>query len=92
MTHADGPAVRLYTRRRCGYCLAARQLLRKLAIDFEEIPLDGNHQLRRSLSAANNHWPTVPMIFIGDHFIGGYTDLDRLHRRGDLESLMEGAA
>jgi len=93
VTHrSNSPAVHLYTRRWCGYCFAARRLLTKLAIEFEEIPLDGDRELRRSLSQANGGWPTLPMIFIGEHFVGGYTDLARAHRRGDLEHLLEGAA
>lgn len=84
--------VRVYTRRWCGYCWAARRLLTKLEIDFEEIPLDGKSELRRSLSEANNHWSTLPMIFIGEHFVGGYTELVRIHRGGRLEPLLEGAA
>ena len=86
------PVVRLYTRRWCGYCFAARRLLTKLGIDFSEIALDRNPELRRSLSEANDNWPTVPMIFIGDVFVGGYTELARLNRSGRLDSLMEGAA
>lgn len=82
----------LYTRRWCGYCFAARRLLKKLMIDFDEIPLDGKAEFRRSLSEANNNWPTLPMVFVGERFVGGYTDLVRLHRRGGLKSLLEGAA
>jgi len=91
VTGAAVPTVRLYTRRWCGYCVAARHLLRKLAIDFEEIRLDGNPELRRAISEAARDWPTVPMIFIGDRFVGGYTELARLHRRGELRSILEGA-
>jgi glutaredoxin len=29
----------------------------------------------------------VPMIFIGDGFIGGYREAAELHRRGELEHL-----
>jgi glutaredoxin len=32
------------------------------------------------------------MIFIGEHFVGGYTELARIHRQGQLESLLEGTA
>jgi len=89
---AKSPTVRFYTRRWCVYCFAARRLLTKLEIDFEEIPLDDDPELRRSLSEANNSWPTVPMVFIGEHFVGGYTELARLHRQGHLETLVEGVA
>jgi len=92
MTNADLPKIRLYTRRWCGYCTVARRLLDHQDIDFEEIPLDGDPELRRSVSQANGNWPTLPMIFIGDRFVGGYRELARLKKSGELDSLLEGAA
>jgi len=86
------PLVRVYTSRWCGYCFAARQLLGRLALPFEEIGLDDDPELRRSLSEANGNWSTVPMIFVGDHFVGGFTELLALHRSGRLNQLLEGAA
>lgn len=88
----EKPTVRIYTRGWCGYCVAARRLLAKLEIAFDEVPLDKDRELRRSLSQANNNWPTLPMIFIGKHFVGGYTELSRLHRRGQLQALLEGTS
>ena len=82
--------VRLYTRKWCGYCFAARRLLEKIGVDFEEIPLDAEPELRRSLAAANGNWRTLPMVFIGDRFVGGYTELVDIHRRGLLEGLVNG--
>jgi len=79
--------VRLYTRGWCFYCFAARRLFRRLGLDFEETRLDGRPELRREISAQAGNWPTVPMIFVGDHFIGGYREAAALHRRGELESL-----
>ena len=79
--------VRLYTRRWCGYCFAARRLFTRLGVDFEEIALDGQPGLRREVSERAGNWPTVPMIFIGDGFIGGYREAAELHRRGELEHL-----
>jgi glutaredoxin 3 len=92
MTPEDRPRVRLYTRRWCGYCIAARRLLSGRGIEFEEIPIDGDPELRRSISRANGNWPTVPMIFIGEHFVGGYRELSRLRMNGELDTLLEGAA
>lgn len=88
----DTRTVSLYTKRWCGYCFAARRLLSKREIDFEEISLDGKPELRHSLSASNGNWPTVPMIFVGEHFIGGYNELSRLNRQGRLQMILEGGA
>jgi len=80
-------AVRIYTTSWCWFCIAAKGLFKDLGIAFEEIPVDGDPELRRSASARAGNWPTVPMIFIGEKFIGGYTDAVDLHRRGELEAL-----
>jgi glutaredoxin 3 len=92
MNGEDRMTVRLYTRRWCGYCAAARRLLKELDVEFEEIPVGGDPELRRSIAEANGNWPTLPMIFIGERFVGGYRELSRLKRSGELDTLIEGAA
>ncbi len=82
----DAKKITIYTKRWCGYCWAARRLFSKLGLLFEEIPLDGRPELRREVSSAAGGWPTVPMIFLGDEFIGGYTEAAKLHRQGGLLS------
>lgn len=83
--------VTIYTKRLCVYCVAARRLLSSLGLPYEEISLNGKTELRRELSAANGGWPTVPMIFVGETFIGGYDDLRRLHREERLQGLLDAA-
>lgn len=76
--------VKVYTTSYCGYCGAAKKLLQQVGLPFEEIGLDDKPELRRKLSEENGHYRTVPMIFIDGKFIGGYTDLQALHRQGML--------
>jgi len=83
MTTERAP-VTLYTRRWCSYCFAARRLFKKLRVDLVEIPLDRRPRLRGEISEKAGGWRTVPMVFIGDRFIGGYTEVAALHRRGEL--------
>ena len=92
MNGEDCLTIRLYTRRWCGYCTAARRLLKKLDAELEEIPLDNDPELRRSIAEANGNWPTLPMIFIDERFVGGYRELSLLKRSGELDTLIEGAA
>jgi glutaredoxin 3 len=87
---SKSPVVRIYTKRWCGFCFAAKRLFEGLGVDFEEIPVDDDPALRREISARAGDWPTVPMIFVGDRFVGGYTDAAALHRRGELEPLCRG--
>ncbi len=76
--------VKVYTGSNCGYCNAAKKLLQTAAVAFEEIGLDDKPELRTKLSAENGHYRTIPMIFIDGKFIGGYNDLQALHKQGKL--------
>ncbi|MDX2438602.1 MAG: glutaredoxin domain-containing protein [Acidobacteriota bacterium] len=78
------PTVRIYTKKWCGFCFAARRLFKSLGIEFEEIPVDRDPELRRQVSGRAGNWPTVPMIFVGDDFVGGYTEAAALHRKDQL--------
>lgn len=81
------PAVHIYSRKWCGFCFAAKRLFKGLDIQFEEIPVDRNPELRWQVAARAGNWPTLPMIFVGDRFVGGYTEAAELHRLGKLVPL-----
>ena len=75
--------IRLYTTRWCGYCVRAKALLRSRGLAFEEVSLDDEPKFREKLYELTGGW-TVPQITIGDEVIGGYTELWRLDRSGQL--------
>ncbi len=76
--------IRVYTTSVCPYCIQAKRLLQQLNLDYEEINLENDQTLRLQLSAENNGWRTVPMIFVGETFIGGYNELVALHKQNAL--------
>lgn len=76
--------ITVYTTVVCSYCNAAKRLLTQRGFDYTEVDLTNNPELRQQLSAANSGYRTVPMIFIGKEFIGGYTELAALDKRGTL--------
>jgi glutaredoxin 3 len=76
----------MYSTRWCGYCVRAKTLLESRGIEFEEILLDDDPDFRRSLLDLTGG-RTVPQILIDGHPIGGYTELWRLDRSGELERL-----
>lgn len=80
-------SVRIYTTTYCGYCYAAKELLRERGIAFEEIDVTGDDHKRAWLREATGRH-TVPQIFIDDRPIGGYTALERLDRSGELSRLL----
>jgi glutaredoxin 3 len=77
--------VRMYTTRWCGYCVRAKVLLEGKGLEYEEISLDDDPAFRRHLFDLTGGW-TVPQILIDGEPIGGYTELWRLDRSGELDA------
>ena len=77
--------VRMYTTRWCGYCVRAKVLLEERGLEYEEISLDDDPAFRRHLFDLTGGW-TVPQILIDGEPIGGYTELWRLDRSGELDA------
>jgi glutaredoxin 3 len=76
----------MYTTRWCGYCVRAKVLLDGLGLEYEEIHLDEDEHFRQTLHDLTGGW-TVPQILIDGKPIGGYTELARLDRAGELDVL-----
>lgn len=83
-------AVTLYTTRFCPYCIAARRLLTSKGVSFEDIPVDGDPDLRQKMTERAGQ-RTVPQIWIGETHVGGFTDLAALDQRGELDQLLKPA-
>jgi glutaredoxin 3 len=56
-------------------------------VDVEVIDLTGDWTARQELIAATGH-RTVPQIFVGETFVGGYDELRALDARGELDVLL----
>ena len=77
--------VTIYTTPYCPFCMRAKGLLRERNIAYEEIDVASRPSLRDEISKKTGHM-TVPMIFIGEEFIGGADELYALDAAGTLES------
>lgn len=77
--------IQLYTTEWCGYCVRAKALLDGRGIEYEEIVLDEDPTFRQSLHELTGGW-TVPQIVIDGEPIGGFTELWRLDRSGELDA------
>lgn len=80
--------VTVYSTRYCPFCSRAKALLTSRKIAFEEIDLTHDAQTREKISSQTG-WTTVPMIFIGDEFVGGFDDLEALDRQGQLQAKVD---
>jgi len=85
------PQVTIYTTGWCPYCHAAKALLTKKGVAFEEIGVDGKPELRQEMTAKASGRTSVPQIFIGGHHVGGSDDLHALDARGELDPLLKAA-
>jgi glutaredoxin 3 len=77
----------VYATSVCLYCFAARRLLDKLAIPYEEIDVGEDHTLREEMVERARGHRTVPQIFIDGEHVGGYTELQALADAGGLSHL-----
>jgi glutaredoxin 3 len=77
----------LYTTQWCGYCAAARELLRSRGVEFEDIDVDSDRGRRQEMIEKSGN-RTVPQIFINDESIGGFTDLAALDEQEQLDKLL----
>ena len=77
----------IYTTNYCPFCDAAKNLLKSLNIEFDEVDLTDNLEERLEISTKYN-WRTVPLILINNKLIGGFDELNNLNNNGELESLL----
>ncbi|MGI9290488.1 MAG: glutaredoxin 3 [Gammaproteobacteria bacterium] len=80
-------SVKMYTTQWCGYCAAARELLRSKGVKFEDIDVDADQALRQEMTEKSGG-STVPQVFINNKPVGGYTDIAALEQQGKLDELL----
>jgi glutaredoxin 3 len=66
-------------------------LLRGKGIDYEKIDCTGDRAKRQWLAELTGR-TTVPQVFIDGKSIGGYDDMKRLDRSGELDKLLAGSS
>lgn len=80
--------VEIYTSPMCGFCHAAKRLLKDKGISFSEINVWSNPSRKPEMIQRANGGRTVPQIFVGDTHVGGCDDLYALERAGKLDALL----
>ncbi|GGX40067.1 glutaredoxin 3 [Tateyamaria omphalii] len=81
-------AVEIYTSPLCGFCHAAKRLLKEKGVAFSEINVLAQPKRKTEMIQRANGGRTVPQIFIGDTHVGGCDDLYALEREGKLDPLL----
>jgi len=81
-------SVEIYTQKYCPYCHWAKELLTRKGVDFREIDVTEDRQMREQMAARANGRSTVPQIFIGGTYVGGCDELYALEEGGKLDALL----
>lgn len=81
--------IRIYTKSNCPFCVRAKALLARKGVSYEEIDAEGRDELRVWLAEATGQ-KTLPQIFAGERSLGGFSDVDALDRKGELDAILRG--
>ena len=79
----------IYSSMLCPYCFAAKTLLKKLNLKFEEVLVDNNSKTKKKMIELSDGRTSVPQIFFGENHVGGYDDLKRYYEEGKLNLLLK---
>ncbi len=82
-------AVTIYGNTTCAYCGAARMLLAKKAVAFQDIVISDDADKEAEMQERSGSH-VVPQIFIGDTHVGGFAELCALDKSGELDKLLAG--
>ena len=77
----------VYSKANCPYCDWAKQFLDSKKLAYDEIRIDIDVKKREEMEQLSGR-RTVPQIFINGQSIGGYDDLIKLSKTGELDTLL----
>jgi glutaredoxin 3 len=77
----------VYRTPTCGYCFRVAHLLQSKGVPFTEVDVSDDPAKRRWLADVTRQ-RTVPQVFINGKPVGGFDDLARLNRSGELDRLL----
>ena len=80
--------VEIYTSPMCGYCHAAKRLLTKKGVAFEETNVIMSPAKRGEMMDRAGGRTSVPQIFINGVHVGGSDELHELDFDGELDTML----
>lgn len=78
----------IYTSQICPYCVRAKSLLTSKGVEYLEIDVSRDPELREEMIKRSGGRKTVPQIFIEEYHVGGCDDLYLLEQQGKLDALL----
>ncbi len=78
--------IEIYSSMLCGFCHAAKRLLKSKGVSYDETDVLLHPSRRREMMDRANGRHTVPQIFIDGEHIGGCDELYALDAAGKLDA------
>ena len=78
----------IYTGPSCNFCNAAKRLLERNKLKFNEIDVSSGEVIRDEMIKKANGKRTVPQIFVDEYHVGGYQELRELEKQNKLQELI----
>ena len=79
----------MYSGPSCNFCDAAKRLLSRNNLEYNEIDISTEGGLIDEMIKKANGKRTIPQIFFDDHHVGGYVELRELEKKGELIKLLK---
>ena len=74
----------------CGFSNSVVQVLRQYGVEFKDVNVLENPEIRVKLSEHSN-WPTIPQLFINGELIGGCDIVMEMDTKGELKDILKKA-
>ncbi len=82
------PRIEIYTKWGCPYCSAAIALLDKKGVSYEEYDTTMGGPKKAEMIERAPGARTVPQVFVNDRALGGFDDISKLDRAGELDAIL----
>ena len=79
----------IYSGPMCNFCSAAKHLLNKKKVNYTEFDIAIDSSKLKEMQERTKGAKTIPQIFIGETYVGGYNELKALEIAGKLNPLLE---
>lgn len=80
--------VEIYTKWGCPYCVAAKSLLDKKGVSYEEYDVTMGGAKKAEMLQRVPSARTVPQVLVGGKALGGFDDISALDHRGELDAIL----
>jgi monothiol glutaredoxin len=74
----------------CGFSAQVVHILNQYGAQFKDVNVLDDWDIREGIKEFSS-WPTIPQLYVGGEFIGGCDITSELHRKGQLQTILEKA-